>query len=138
MKYSQWIGVAAAILLIISCFMPWTWYPDLGKSFNGFYSEGNIYGKPGKLLAFLSVLLIALYLTPRVWAKRWNMFNGCFTLAYTIKTFILFTGCYGGVCPEKLAGIWIMLGCSLAIMLTVLVPDTPLKGGQASKEKTNE
>jgi len=52
MKYSQWIGVIAALLLIGACFMPWAYFPDLDKEFTGFFSQGNIYGKPGKVIIF--------------------------------------------------------------------------------------
>src|SRR5690606_960231 len=42
MKYSQWIGVAASLLLVAACFLPWTWHPDLNKEFTGFFSENNV------------------------------------------------------------------------------------------------
>jgi hypothetical protein len=37
MKYSQWTGIVAALLLIAACFMPWAYFPDLGKNFTGFF-----------------------------------------------------------------------------------------------------
>src|SRR5580700_547163 len=105
MKYSWVIGISAAMALIATSFIPWTYYPDIHKSFTGFFSEQNAYGKPGKALIFFSVIAIALFIIPKIWAKRANIFLGAMTIAYCIKCFILFTSCYNGICPEKRAGI---------------------------------
>jgi hypothetical protein len=101
MKYSQWIGIAAALLLIAACFMPWAYFPDLGKIFTGFFSEKNIYGRPGKVLIFFSVVEILLFAVPRVWAKRANIFVTVLAIAFVIKSYILYTSCYGGYAPTK-------------------------------------
>ena len=132
MKYSQWIGVAAALVLIVSCFLSWTYHPDLQKVFTGFYSEGNAYGKPGKVFIFLALIAIVFYLIARLWAKRWNMFVCAITLAYAIKSFILYSGCYKGICPQKKEGLWIMLFSSIAMMLMAVLPDQKI-----TEHKTN-
>ena len=127
MKYSHWIGIAAAVLLVISCFIPWAFYPDLNKSFTGFFSEGNNYGKPGKLFIAFAAIATIFFLVPRIWAKRWNLLIGALTVAYAIKTFIVFSGCYRGICPAKEAGLWVMLGSAILIMLMALVPDMAIE-----------
>jgi hypothetical protein len=132
MKYSQWIGVAAVIVLILSSFMHWTWYPDLHKYFTGFYSENNDYGRPGKLFIFFGSLSIILFMVPRVWAKRWNILVCAITLSWAIRCFIVFSGCYRGICPVKQAGIWIMLCGAVMIMIAALFPDTSIKTNSSS------
>jgi len=127
MKYSQWIGILAAIVLMVACFLPWTFHPDLQKDFTGFYSEENNYGKPGKVFMVLAVLAIAFYLIPRIWAKRWNMLICAITVAYAIKSFILFTGCYRGICPDKKAGLWMILAAAILMMVMAVMPDTKVK-----------
>ncbi|MET0242929.1 MAG: hypothetical protein ABW174_05660 [Flavitalea sp.] len=127
MKYSQWIGVLVTLGLIATCFFPWTYYPDLGKSFTGFFSEDSVYGKPGKVFIFLGVFAIVFFLIPRVWAKRWNFLFAALILAYGIKSYILYTGCYNGICPQKLAGIFIMLLFSVLVMVMAVIPDTKVK-----------
>ena len=127
MKYSQWIGITAALLLIAACFMPWAWFPDLGKNFTGFFSEKNIYGRPGKVLIFFSVVEIGLFAIPRVWAKRANILVSALAIAFAIKSYILYTACYGGLCPYKRAGIFVMVGSATIALLAALLPDLPVR-----------
>ena len=127
MKYSQWIGIAAALLLIAGCFMPWAYFPDLGKDFTGFFSEKNIYGRPGKVLIFFSVVEILLFAVPRVWAKRANIFVTVLAIAFAIKSYILYTSCYGGICPDKRVGVFVVLGSAIITLLAALLPDLPIR-----------
>jgi hypothetical protein len=127
MKYSQWIGIAASVLLIIAGFLPWTYHPDLNKNFTGFFTENNVYGKPGNVFVVVSLIAIVFFAVQRVWAKRWNMFICAIILAYAIKSFIMYSGCYRGICPDKLAGLWIMLLSAITMMVMALFPDLKLK-----------
>jgi hypothetical protein len=130
MKYSQWIGIAAALLIIAACFMPWAYFPDLQKDFTGFFSEKNMYGRPGKVLIFFSVIEILLFAIPKVWAKRANILIAALTIAFAVKSYILYTSCYGGLCPDKRIGIFLMLGATLITLIAALVPDLPVKEGR--------
>ncbi|HUR09805.1 MAG TPA: hypothetical protein VM012_00460 [Flavitalea sp.] len=123
MKYSQWIGIVAIILLIVSCFLPWTWYPDLQKHFNGFFSENNTYGRPGRVFIFLAIPALIFFLIPKIWAKRWNIFVGAILFAYAIKTYILFSACYTGICPEKKPGLWMMISAAALTLVMTIIPD---------------
>jgi hypothetical protein len=127
MKYSQWIGIAAALLLIAACFMPWAYFPDLGKNFTGFFSEKNIYGRPGKVLIFFSGIQILLFMIPRVWAKRANIIVSALAIAFGFKSYILYTSCYGGLCPDKKIGIFLVLGATLITLVAALLPDLPVR-----------
>lgn len=125
-KYSKWIGLLAAVAMIGVCFMPWTYHADVQKTFTGFFSEQGMYGKPGKFFIFLSILSLALILTPRVWAKRIHLFVAGLMLAYAIKTYILFTSCYNAYCPEKLTGIYLVLALPIVLFIAALFPDIRL------------
>lgn len=133
MKYSQWIGIGAALLVIAACYMPWAYYPDLQKEFTGFFSEMNRYGKPGKVLLFLSVLQIILFLIPRIWAKRTNIFVAAVAFAWGIRSYILYNGCYRGTCPERRIGMYLVLGGTLLALLAVLTPRLGLKEAPKSE-----
>jgi len=130
MKYAPLIGILAAILLIIACFMPWAYYPDIHQTFTGFYSNQNNYGKPGKAFVFLAVLGSVLFLIPKLWAKRVSQFLGIIILAYAIKSFILFASCYQGICPVKKTGLFLLLISAIFILIASLfsgvkLPDEP-------------
>jgi uncharacterized membrane protein len=122
-KYSQWIGIFGAFILIIACFLPWAFYPDIDKTFSGFFSEKNMYGKPGKFLLLFSAIAIILYFIPRIWAKRTNLFFATIILAFAIKSFILFSSCYRGICPEKKPGIYLILVGPILMVVAALFPD---------------
>ncbi|MFM2146653.1 MAG: hypothetical protein RL732_1489 [Bacteroidota bacterium] len=133
MRYSQKIGVVAALALIGSCFLNWAWYPDLNMHFTGFYTYKNYYGKPGKLLVILSILSLALFLVPRVWAKRWNLLVNAIAISYAIFSFITFTRCYAAsICPQKEAGLFLMMGSAAVMLVMALLPDGQIKKDQSS------
>ena len=127
MKYSSIIGIVAALLIIVSCFLPWTFHPDLNKYFTGFYSENNIYGKPGKLFIIFACLLIVLFAIPRVWAKRTNWVVATLLVAYTIREYFLFASCYSGICPVKQLGLYLLLASVVLVFVMAMLPDIKLK-----------
>ena len=123
MKYSKWIGFLACIILIVACFLPWTYHADLNKTFTGFFSEQNNYGKPGKFLVFFAVLSILLIWLDKFWAKRFHLFLSALFVGYAIKTFTLFVSCYNAYCPEKKSGIYLMLFSTIMILLVSIFPN---------------
>lgn len=126
MKHSQWIGILALVVLVVSSFLPWTYHPDLNKTFTGFFSENNAYGKPGKVFIFLSTIAFFCFIFPRVWAKRLNFFVCGVILAYAFRNFIIYSGCYRGICPEKKLGLWLMIIAAIVSLVMAVVPDIKL------------
>ena len=127
MRYSQWIGVVAAVVLVAACFLPWTYHPDLDKNFTGFFSEQNIYGRPGRVFIFFSAQGIIFYFIPRLLAKRWNLLVCALIVAYALKSFIVYSGCYQGICPTKKVGLWLMLLSAIIMLVMAVLPDVTLK-----------
>lgn len=127
MKNSQWIGIAGALLMVGACFLPWAYYPDLHKEFTGFFSQQNIYGRPGKVLTFFAVIDIILFLIPRVWAKRANILVAAMALAFGVKSYILYTACYRGICPGYRAGIFLVVAAAVIVLVASLLPDLPVR-----------
>jgi len=120
------VGIIAALILIASCFIPWTYYPDIDKTFTGFFSQANAYGKPGKAIIFFSVLSVVLFIIPKIWAKRFNVLVTAITIAYCVRSYVLFTTCSGGVCPEKKVGIFLIVISSALMLVSALLPDLKL------------
>jgi hypothetical protein len=128
-KYIYWAGVAACIALAVSCFLPWAYYADIRQHFTGFYSFHNEYGKPGKFLLFFSGLILMGMFLQRPWAKRVNLFLSALLLGYAIKSYILFGSCYNNYCPEKEAGLYIMLFSSMVMLVASVFPRLSIRKG---------
>ncbi len=126
MKHYKIIGVVTGLVLIISCLLPWAYYPDLQKSFTGFFSEHNIYGKPGIIFVFIAAVSILLVMKNKVWAKRTHVILSALNIGYLIKTYILFTSCYSGYCPRKELGIYLLVLSCLMLLIVSLFPDLKL------------
>ena len=141
-KFSLWIGVAGFLLLLIACLLPWTYYADLGKYFNGFYSEKNIYGRPGRFLLIVGGLSALFALLPLVWLKRVGLFLGAINIAYAFVIYIRFSSCYQGYCPEVQVGLPLMLFSVFQILVATLFPSGKIRNKHvvesAGLEKTNE
>ena len=127
MRYSKWLGIFAALVLILACFIPWAYYPDIDRNFTGFFSEQNRYGKPGKFFVVFAIVSIFLCIVPKVWAKRTNMFITAILVAFAIRSFIIYASCYAGICPEKRPGIFLMLIAPILMGIAAVFPDLKLK-----------
>ena len=123
MKYYKLIGFAACLLLILSCFLPWAYYADLHKSFTGFFSEQNIYGKPGKVFIFIGVCSAILIYLDKLWAKRTLIFFVALNIGYLIKTYVLFTTCYSTICPQKEYGLYLLIFSSVLLSVVSIFPN---------------
>lgn len=132
MKNYKLIGSLSCIILAISCFLPWAYYPDLHKSFTGFFSERNIYGRPGKVFLFFAIISIILIFINKIWAKRTLIFLSALNLGYLLKTYVIFTSCYNAYCPQKEYGLYLLIIGCIALMLISLFPDLKVD------EKTEE
>lgn len=122
LKLLHWLGIAACIALIVSCFLPWGYYADINQTFTGFYTYGNHYGKPGKFLLPMGLLILVFMLLPKVWAKRANLFIAALALAFAVKSYILFGSCYNNYCPQRLYGIYLMLFAAVVILVAAVFP----------------
>lgn len=126
-SFSKWATLAAALLMVAACFMPWAFYPDLNKSFTGFFTENNIYGKPGKVLITFALYNVLAQFTHSIFLKRLNLLLMALGLAYAIKSYILFAECYKGYCPEKQSGIYLMVLSAVVLLITAVLPSGTLK-----------
>ncbi|MFZ5978497.1 MULTISPECIES: hypothetical protein [Hydrotalea] len=132
MKYAQTIGIIAAILMVAVCFMPWIYIPSLQLTISGVHGTVNeqfTFGKQILAQSFFSVLLIAFFALPKVWAKRTNLFVGFINMAWAIKNFTLFSLCREGECPEVKPGLYITVGLAVIVLLMTLLPRLKLPAG---------
>jgi hypothetical protein len=125
----HYLGLLACLLLIGSAFLPWAYYGDPSisdeaqRTFTGFYTFQNYYGKPGKFLCLCAGISLALKLLPKVWAKRVDLFLCALCMAYALKAFFEYKGVYFGVVPQAKIGLYLMLGAALVMMMAAIFPD---------------
>ncbi len=122
-KYSKWISLAAFLLLVWVCFMPWSYHADIDTYFTGFYSQKNLYGKPAKLLLTFSGITTFCSFVKLLWLKRTAFLSGGLGVAYAIKNFLLYGSCYLGYCPDKQIGLYLMLLLTILIFVMAFLPE---------------
>lgn len=134
MRYSKWIGLLAAFLLIIACFIPWVYIESANITVSGLASEGTNYGKPAYFHFLLSVFFILFSLLNRIWATRSNLLITALNVGWALRNFFIITICQGGECPEKKFGIYLMLLSSIVMLITAMFPSMQI----AAKENELE
>ena len=127
MKYSNYIGVIAAVALIAFCFMPWVYIESIKTTLTGLETGRTNFGRPGLIHIVLAGLSIIFFLTPKAWAKRANLFVVSLNFAWSIRNFFFITQCELGECPQKKAGIYAVIFLSLLIFLMGLLPKMTIK-----------
>ncbi|MDE1190904.1 MAG: hypothetical protein PW786_02005 [Arachidicoccus sp.] len=127
MKYSQPIGIVFSLLLIYACYLPWSFITGENWLISGMETLGTHYGKPGTVHIFFACITIILFIIPKLWSKRVNIFICFFNLAWLIRNFILFSGCYAGNCPELKAGLYLSAASSIIMLVMALLPKIPIK-----------
>jgi hypothetical protein len=131
LRSMKWIGLLAALALIIACFMPWVFIESKNITVTGIESSGTSFGKPGYFHFVLAAFFIAFNFTPRIWAKRMNLLVSVLNIGWAARNYFLISACAGGECPEKKVGLLIVVGSSSLMLLTALLPQMKLP------EKTN-
>jgi hypothetical protein len=125
MRYSTGLGIAAVLLLVIACFMPWVLIPSKQLVISGMDASGTRYGKPGYLHLLLGFFYLIFTLIPAVWAKRFNLLVVAFNLAWTLRNFLILSLCRGGECPERQAGLYLLAMAGVLMLVAALFPKKP-------------
>jgi hypothetical protein len=130
MKYSQLIGIVAAIAIIGICYLPWVYVPGVNimlSGTNGKVDNHLTFGRQIIPHTFLSIVVILFFLIPKVWAKRTNLFIGFIYLSWAIKNYIIFSMCRQGICPEKKVGLYLLLFFAVIVQVCTLLPKITIK-----------
>lgn len=126
MRWMKWVGIAGAVLLILSCFLTWVVIPSKNILVTGVDASGTYFGKPGYFSLLMTFFFLLFTLIPRIWAKRTNLLVTALNLAWAARNYFIISACRAGECPEKHSGIYLMLLASLAMLVSSLFPDMKL------------
>ena len=132
MRWMKWIGILAAILLIVSCFTPWVYIASKSITVSGVEATGTNFGKPGYFHFIMAAIYVVFILIPKVWTQRSNLLICAFNIGWAIRNFIIIPACQMGDCPEKRSGLYLTLIASILMLIASLFPDIKLD------EKDNE
>lgn len=132
MNYKKWLGILFFAVLVISCFSPWVTVPSRNLVISGVSAEGTNFGKPGYFNLFFGFFFLIFHLTPRLWAKRWNLLVVALNLAWAIRNYFLLTACREGECPFKETGLFLMIIASVCMLISALLPDISMKEDRPS------
>jgi len=132
MRYMKWVGLLVAAVLVLSCFMPWVVIESKSITVSGVDTTGTNFGKPGYFNFVLTAFFLFFHLTPRVWAKRANLLVTALNLGWAVRNYFIISLCQSGDCPDKQAGIFLMVIASLLMLISALFPDMRLPGEKAS------
>lgn len=122
MKYAQTIGFIAALFAIGTCFMPWIFIESKSITVTGFASTGTNFGKPGLFIVYTCSVAAILFLIPKIWAKRINVFIAAFAMCWAIRNYLILSACFGGECPQKRTGLFLLLAATIVVMVMALLP----------------
>jgi len=118
----KWIGTLAAVTLIICCFLPWVFIESKNITVTGVESAGTNFGKPAYFHFSLGAMYLLFTFIPRVWAKRWNLLIVALNIAWAARNYFIISACAGGECPQKKAGLYIVLISSFIMLVAALFP----------------
>ncbi len=127
MKYSQLIGILAAIAVTITCFFPWAVIERTNLVIEGMNAPNTNFGRPGLMNIYITSCSIILFAIPKVWAKRINFFFTMFNLAWSIRNYILVSSCLMGECPIKKPALFLLVGFSAVMLVMSVVPKLSIK-----------
>jgi hypothetical protein len=122
MKYSQYIGIVACLVVLTCSFLPWSIVVSEHITISGFDTTGTRFGRPGLFLNFFTGLAMLLFAIPTIWAKRTNIFIGALVFAWSIRNYILVSTCLMGECPVKQPALYVLVTASFVVMIMTLLP----------------
>lgn len=125
MKYSQRIGILAAVVILALCFLPWSFIPSRQITVTGVSAIGTNFGKPGLMNIAMCVLMLVMFAVPALWAKRTNVFAAAINLAWSVRNYILVSTCMMGECPEKKIALYLLVVFSVVTQLMALLAKVP-------------
>ena len=126
-KKMKWIGVLAAVLLVVSCLTPWVIIESKNITVSGIDATGTNYGKPGYFHFIMVFFFLLFSFIQKIWAKRFNLLVVALNLASAVRNYFVITACSGGECPVKQSGFWMMLISSVLLLIASFFPDVELK-----------
>ena len=124
MRYSNYIGILAGLIMILAAAFPWIRIVSLDAVLTGFGSEKiTRFGMPVLMNLFMIGVAIIFFLVPKLWAKRANPFVGAINFAWAVRNLLLLSTCRTGECPQTTVWLYVYFTASLILLVMTVLPD---------------
>ncbi len=121
MDRSKIIAVLVALITAAACFLPWVSIESKELVLTGMDTTGTKFGKPGLLHLILSGIFLVFALTGKSWGQRANLLVIAVNAAWFLRNFFMLSACYGGECPVRMYGFYVLLLGSVGMMAVTLM-----------------
>jgi hypothetical protein len=121
MRFSKWLSLLTAIILISACFFPWVTVEQKHIVISGFHSDISNYGKPGIVHIIITTLCLLFLFLNKTWSVRAAFFISTLNIAWAFRNFTLISACRGGICPVRHTALYIVVIASIVFTLTILL-----------------
>jgi len=124
MRYSNYIGIFAGLLMIVAAVFPWIYITSIDAVVTGFGSEKvTRFGMPVLMNLFMIGLTTIFFLVPKLWAKRANPFAAAINFAWALRNLLLLSTCRNGECPQTTIWLYVYFAASLILLVMSVLPD---------------
>lgn len=128
MRYSNYIGILAGILLLLVAYQPWIYIVSIQTSVTGWgAATKTVFGKPALMHLYLMPLSTFFFLLPKLWAKRLNPLLSAIHVAWAVRNLLLLSTCRNGECPEQYIWLYVYFGLALLLLVMSLLPEIRTK-----------
>ncbi|MBM3431931.1 MAG: hypothetical protein FJX92_02860 [Bacteroidetes bacterium] len=118
------LALLVGLLTAVSCFLPWIGIESKELVLSGMDTTGTKFGKPGLLHLVLAGIFLVFSLTGKEWGQRANLLVMAVNAAWFIRNFFMLSVCYGGECPVRMYGFYLLLAGCLGMMVVTLFKRT--------------
>lgn len=119
MQWRKWMAAISALLLIGFAFLPWLYIDANNITITGVNDMGLDYGPRGRGHIYFAVICLLMILIGRNWSMLIAIVVAVINIAFAASHFYVYR-CSGGVCPQKLFGLYLAVAASLALLLFLL------------------
>ena len=123
MRTMHWVGLFAAILLVIACFMPWVTIRNLGEVSGWKAPQG--FGKPAGFHFFFLILFLSTFFINNISAKYIAILAGVLNIAWAFRNYTV-TFCAATAIVVMLSNSIINVFINLLLFFNVLIGEQKL------------
>jgi hypothetical protein len=127
MRYSNYIGILAGLLMLLAARFTWIYIPSINATVTGFGSETvSKFGMPALMNMVMLGMAFVFFSIPKLWAKRINPFAGAINFAWALRNLLLLSTCRNGECPQPTVWLYVYFAASIIVLVMTLLPDLKL------------